>query len=127
MITEAELDAAMRRKAEAEEVIQQFAKQTVESFEARWEQFERGEKPFKDEELIYSAGARCACGAGLAYPKNCGIWHKWDCSKVLRGEEKQSPAHSRLPFAFFSVISEQQKERAKGRTTRPQNEHTNVS
>ncbi len=69
--------------------------------------------------LIYAAGARCICGAGLAYLNTSGIHGAWDCSAVLKGEAAQGVEHSeRLPFAMYEVKSELQPS-ADGRTTRP--------
>jgi hypothetical protein len=88
---------------------------------------------YSDEELIYSAGARCDCGAGLAYPKKVKENDKshepfvyasyWDCSDILTGRaipkgEKGSVKHSdRFPFSFYSIKSENQPS-AYGATTR---------
>jgi hypothetical protein len=81
--------------------------------------------PFTDDELRYSAYARCECGAGMAYPKDCPLNHYWDCSAILKGEAPESGQsgavkHSgQMPFAFYEVKSEYQPN-ANGATTRPQ-------
>lgn len=95
-----------------------YHKQSAEDFDARWERFHKHNEYFKDEDLIYSAGARCdKCQAGLAYPKNCGGNHQWTCSAVLKGVGTDK-GHSAFPFAFYEIKSEQQPS-AYGHTTRP--------
>lgn len=75
---------------------------------------------FTSEELVYAAAERCCCGAGMAYPKGCGPHHWWDCSAILLGEAAPGSTHSDgMPFAFWSVLSEEQKARTGGATTRP--------
>lgn len=79
-----------------------------------------------DSQLVYSAYARCPCGAGLAHKVNpdplTDEW-SWDCSAILKGEaikagEPDSVEHtSRLPFMFYEIKSENQLS-AKGATTR---------
>lgn len=80
---------------------------------------------FSLDELVFAAGARCACGAGYAYPKGIGAMHgAWTCSDILLGRAKPSSdpeakTHdSDLPFAFYEVKSENQPS-AQGQTTRP--------
>ena len=79
---------------------------------------------FSDAELVYAATTRCACGAGMAYPKNIGMHGSWHCSDILtfRAATKDSAdsvGHtSPLPFSFYSVKSENQPS-AFGATTRP--------
>lgn len=119
MITKEQFEAACAAKEEAQKVIDEYGKQGVEEFKKRWARFESGEQFFTDAELVYSAGARCEkCNAGLAYPKNCGPQHQWTCSNVLKGVGTDN-GHQAFPFAFYSIISEEQKERARGATTRP--------
>lgn len=71
--------------------------------------------------MIYSATARCPCGAGLAYESGAD---SWDCSDILTGRaipsgQPGSKKHTvRLPFAFYEVKSENQPS-ANGATTRP--------
>ncbi len=93
---------------------------------------------FTDDQLTYSAHTRCACGAGLAYPKNPTVrqikewlgpkhpftmWDYWDCSDILKGTAMQkgqpgSKTHSdKYPFAFYEIKSENQPS-ANGATTR---------
>jgi hypothetical protein len=86
------------------------------------------------ERLVYAAFSRCECGAGLAYDPagevggEDGPFHKpnaWDCSSILlgtavaKGEPGWKTHTSPLPFAFYSVKSENQLS-AGGATTRPQ-------
>ncbi len=70
------------------------------------------------EALVYSASARCPCGAGLAYPAHCGTGGAWDCSAILLGTADPNVEHTdKLPFAFYEVKSEVQPS-AQGLTTR---------
>lgn len=76
------------------------------------------EGKLKDKHLVYSAGARCKCGAGLAYRKNIGINGYWNCSAILKGMADISVEHTeKLPFVFYEVKSELQPNQP---TTRPQ-------
>lgn len=101
---------------------------------------------YTDAEMLYSAGARCDCGAGLAYPLDHADAQQlgaWVCSRVLRGEAEIPPGvsdpgagifkpverldtmgqkHTGLPFAFFEVKSEGQPS-AHGASTRPAGSH----
>lgn len=74
---------------------------------------------FSDAELIYSATARCQCGAGLAYPSDRNVRGResWVCSRVLRDGEAES-GHDSYPFAFYEAKSELTPS-AHGATTRP--------
>lgn len=80
-----------------------------------------GKHSFLDSDLIYSATAKCNCGAGLAYPKGVGIHGNWDCSGILTGRAltdlsiKHDAPYS---FSFYEIKSEQQPS-ANGQTTRP--------
>lgn len=65
----------------------------------------RGE--LTDEELVYSARARCPCGLGLAYPKDTTVHGYWDCSGILTGRADPNVPHTdKLPFAFYSIKAE---------------------
>lgn len=115
MISESEYNAAIAQRAAADAVISQFHGEKIEAFTARWEAYKRGESSFADEELIYSAETRCEqCGAGLAHPKDCGAFHRWDCSEALTGRGPKD--HASFSFTFWSVKVE---DRAEGKTTRP--------
>jgi len=122
MITEDRYRAAIAQKDQAEATIGEYFRQKAANAEKRWQSFLIGNSPFTDADLVYSAGARCHCGAGLAYPKDCMPNHRWDCSDFLKGKAKDTAPlrHEILPFAFYSIISELQKERARNQTTRPQ-------
>lgn len=77
-------------------------------------------KVFTDSELIYSAVARCKCGAGLAYAPDMDM-DAWHCSVVLTTgivETSSALDHSYYPFAFYEIKSENQPS-ASGDTTRP--------
>lgn len=82
------------------------------------------EDKFSLDDLVFSAGARCSCGAGMAYPKNIGIHSAWHCSDILLGraipssQEGAKTHHGALPFAFYEIKSENQPS-ANGQTTRP--------
>ena len=118
MITEQEYQQAIDQRDEIDKIIQAYGKQSIEAFEARWERFDKHNEYFTDEDLTYSAGARCdKCGAGLAHPKNCGGFHQWTCSDVLKGIGKDK-GHGAYPFAFYSIKTEGQPS-AYGATTRP--------
>lgn len=77
------------------------------------------DKIHKEIDLVYAAYNRCPCGAGLAYPRNCGMHHYWDCSAILTGKADEKVEHTaQLPFMFYEIKSEQQPS-ANGATTRP--------
>jgi hypothetical protein len=79
----------------------------------------KGTGSFTDDELTYAAYARCLCGEGMAYPKKGAPNGYWDCSAILKGTARQDIKHEvKLPFAFWSVKSENQPS-AGGATTRP--------
>jgi hypothetical protein len=115
MITKEEYADAVEQKTAAEHIINQYHREQADAFEKRL----HSGVPFTDDELIYSAFDLCPCGHGIAYPKGCGITHYWECAGILKGITDAGVQHcDRLPFAFYSVISEQQTIRANGRTTR---------
>lgn len=73
------------------------------------------ERIYHDEDLRYSATARCPCGAGLAYPIDLfDPRGAWDCADILTGRAvpKGLPGAkthtARLPFAFYDIRSEDQ-------------------
>lgn len=79
-----------------------------------------------EDDLVYAAGTRCPCGAGMAYaiakehPSGKFIHGYWDCSAILLGIADKNVKHeAQLPFAFYSVLSEEQIARTGGATTRP--------
>lgn len=117
MITQQEFEAAKAQMDAAQKVINAFTRQKLDNSKERWDRFCKGEAPYTDEELRYSAGARCRCGAGLAYPKECPPNHQWSCSAVLKGGVKDDE-HEAYPFAFYEIKSEDQPS-AQGHTTRP--------
>lgn len=71
---------------------------------------------------MYSATARCDCGAGFAYDPRAHHM-SWDCSAILLGDalfqagERGAHAHS-TPCGFYDVVSERQPA-AEGHSTRP--------
>lgn len=118
-ITKQEYEAACKARAAAEAVMKAYNEQERQAFDKRYAEFREGKKPFTDEELIYSAHKLCSCGHGLAYPKNCSPCHHWDCSAILKGIADKGARHTdQLPFTFYSVLSELQKGRTGGATTR---------
>lgn len=92
--------------------------------EEKIKQAESLKDKFELDELIFSAGARCICGAGLAYPKKVGVHGSWICSDILLGraipktEEGSKQHDGNFPFAFYSIKSENENS-AEGYTTRP--------
>lgn len=103
----------------------------VMSFKVWYERKAERELPdlnnLTEDDLVYAADARCPCGAGLAYVKNCGPYGRlahWDCSDILLGRaiptgQDGSKLHTgKLPFQFYEIKSEKQPS-ANGRTTRP--------
>lgn len=117
MITESEYKEAVAQQNQAESVINTYHKQRASVFEDRWKRHQKGEEFFSDEELTYASTSRCHCGAGLAYPKNCGGFHQWSCSDCLTGRTRTGQ-HDAYPFAFYEIKSEIQPS-ANGYTTRP--------
>lgn len=112
-------EAIKRRRAEERRELGRAIDQRIEDIRAG-----RG-TPFDDDDLLYAAGSRCDCGAGMAYPYNIGMRGAWHCSAILTGraprigEPGGGQAHTgALPFAFWSVKSERQPS-VGGRTTRP--------
>lgn len=102
---------------------QEIERKRSEEYRAKAEATERrlnGEgEPFKDEDLVYSAGARCQCGAGMAYPADTSMNGAWHCSAWLKTRTGEHSAS--MPFAFWSVRSESQIARNNGLvTTRPE-------
>ena len=69
--------------------------------------------------LVYSATARCECGAGFAYDRRSRVW---DCSAILLGDAllfgEASAAIHTPPCSYFELVSERQPT-AHGATTRP--------
>lgn len=117
MITRDEYESAIKKRDESEEVIRVYHQEQATIFNKRME-----ENPiFTLDELIYSAFTKCkGCGSGLAYPRNCGPNHYWDCGDVLLGKIKNpGKEHAQFPFMYFEIKSEQQPS-ANGATTRPQ-------
>lgn len=95
----------------------------AEETERRLKQADSGAGDFTVYELLFSAGFRCVCGAGMAYPDGIGMHGAWYCSAILLGqaapETEHTPAH---PFSFYSVKSEGQPS-IRGATTRPTGTH----
>lgn len=71
--------------------------------------------------LVFSAKARCDCGAGLAYPRWAST-RTWDCSSILLGdallEGESGVCRHSLPCTYFDIVSENQPA-AHGLSTRP--------
>lgn len=103
MISQEQYEEAIKQRVEAEKIINCYHTEKIDAFSQRM----KGNPVFSDEELLYSATALCPCGHGLAYPKDCGINHYWDCSAILRGIADPNVEHTgKLPFAFYNIKSE---------------------
>lgn len=113
-ITLEQFEAAKAQKAAAEDIITLYYRQASDRADARW----RDGPPFTDGELVYAATCRCACGQGMAYPKEIGSARQWTCSAKLKGTANEAEPHDVLPFAIYEIKSEQQPS-AFGQTTRP--------
>lgn len=102
-VTKEQYDDAVALKDKAQETINEFFRQKRERFDLRIK-----ENPiFTDDELFYSASSLCPCGHGLAYPKECGPSHYWDCSAILKGIADTNVKHTgQLPFMFYDVKGE---------------------
>lgn len=72
----------------------------------------------RESDLVYSAGARCRCGAGLAYPLGIGPGGHWSCSNVLLRRVDVPADHDEYSFVFYEIKSESQPS-VRGLTTRP--------
>lgn len=102
-ITEEQYREAVANKDKAQETINQYFKQRSEDFKERMEK----NPVFAPDELRFSATARCPCGSGLAYPKDCGMHHYWDCAAILMGTADQNIQHCpQYPFSFYDIKSE---------------------
>jgi hypothetical protein len=113
------IDELKRELSPLEELEREMYRREVEETEAKVKRSLKKEFSFDDEDLIYSAYARCTCGAGYAYPKKIGIHGAWHCSAILTGKAEAGSAHDgELPFSFYEIKSEQQPS-AKNATTRP--------
>jgi hypothetical protein len=103
MITEDQYKHAIEQKELAEKIINEFHEQKRDLFKERMQ----NDPVFTDDELRYAATSRCPCGHGLAYPKDCGPDHYWDCSAILKGVAVESVAHTaHLFFMYHSIKSE---------------------
>ena len=106
MISEKQYIEAKIQLEKAQEVINSFHKEKGKAFEQRL----KDNPIFTDEELIYSAYTLCPCGYGLAYPKDCGGNHYWDCSAILKGIADKEVTHTdQLPFVFYSIKGENER------------------
>jgi len=105
-VTIEQYDEAIALRDKAQETINEFLRQKRERFDLRMK-----ENPlFTDDELFYSAVALCPCGHGLAYPKECGPGHYWDCSAILKGIADTSVKHTdQLPFVFYDIKGESER------------------
>lgn len=103
MITQEQLNLARQQQEEAEKIIIQYHLELLEAFQKRLE-----DNPiFTDDELIYSRESLCPCGHGLAYPKDCGPAHYWDCSAILKGIADPLAKHcGQMPFMYYEIKAE---------------------
>jgi len=114
MITKEQYEEANKQHEAAEKIMNQYHREKQLTFDQRL----KSGVPFTDDDLMYSAYDLCPCGHGLAYPKDCGFGHYWDCSAILKGIADSKVKHTgQLPFAFYSIKSEIQPS-ANGSTTR---------
>lgn len=106
MITKEQYDTACTQRDEAQETINKYHREKMERFKERL----KDNPIFTDEELVYSAFQLCDCGHGLAYPKDCGPGHYWDCSAILKGIADNKVEHTgELPFAFYDIKGESER------------------
>ena len=102
-ITEEQYKKACEDQDKAEEITNQYHNEQREAFKNRL----KTNPIFTDDELFYSRSVLCPCGHGLAYPKNCGPHHYWDCSAILKGIADLNVQHTdQLPFVFYDVEGE---------------------
>jgi len=103
MITKELYERAVKQKEAAEEVINQYWLEKRNAFKNRM----KTNPIFTDDELFYSRTNLCPCGHGLAYPKDCGPDHYWDCSAILKGIADKDVDHTgQLPFSFYEIKGE---------------------
>jgi hypothetical protein len=121
-----ELDKAEANDSGQRAALDRFheaARVEAEACARRLKQADLGAGDFTLYELLFAAGFRCICGAGMAYPDSVGMHGAWYCSAILLGQAapttEHTPAH---PFAFYKVKSEGQPTQA-GATTRPKGTH----
>lgn len=121
MVSEDEYQEAVKQHDSSQKVINQYHKEKQQAFKKRME-----ENPvFTEDELVYSARDLCPCGYGIAYPKDCGPSHYWDCSGILRGIADDKVEHvGKLPFAFYEIKSESQNRGTTRGVFRPMKEAT---
>lgn len=102
---------------------QEAARREAEECAQRLSKAKLGAGDFTVYELLYSAGFRCACGAGMAYPDGIGIHGAWYCSAILLGQAdlgtEHTPSH---PFSLYEIKSEN----SKRGTTRPKGTHLEI-
>lgn len=103
MVTEEQYKEAAAQKDAAQQTINQYFKEKQQAFDEKI----ANNHIWADDELVYSANQLCPCGHGLAYPKDCGPNHYWDCSAILKGIGDKSVEHAaQYPFAFYDIKSE---------------------
>ena len=106
------------KKKPLELELRELYKKSEEEIKAKIVRCTQLKDRFNADELIFAAYNRCACGAGMAYPKGIGIHGHWDCSAILLGEADVRVQHTgQLPFVFYEIKSEEQPS-ANGSTTR---------
>ena len=103
MILKEQYDKAVADQKAAQDTINEFHSQKLKAFEQRMST----NPVFSEGELVFSAGSRCPCGYGLAYPNDCGMHHYWDCAGILLGKADPAVEHTgKLPFMSYDVKSE---------------------
>ncbi len=106
-----------------EKELNNIYERTSDETDAKIKLCEQLKDKFNEDELIFSAEARCQCGAGLAYAKTTSPRGSWYCSDMLLGNalpksDVNSKTHdASFPFAFYNIKSDNQPS-ANGATTR---------
>src|SRR5947208_622453 len=100
----AELDAQIEPKRKR---LHEIWSERSDGVKDRIKHAEHGNGDFKLDELRFAATWRCACGAGMCYPKDIDIHGSWECSAILLGRAVAGSSHD-SPFAFYEAKSEEQ-------------------
>lgn len=109
-----QLMEALAKRKEIDDATAEYSKKKAVEFKAK---IDSGHI-WKAEDLRFAKSSRCPCGAGLAYPKECGAHHYWDCSNILMGIADATVKHcAKYPFVFYDIKSED--EGMSPGTTRP--------
>jgi len=103
MVTEEEYNRAKEQHDAAQDTINLYHREKQERFDDRL----KNNPVFTQDELFYSAHSYCTCGHGIAYPKDCGPGHYWDCSAILMGIANTDIEHvGQMPFSMYKIQGE---------------------